>query len=105
MGRGGLAEPVGGAMRPGRAGPGRWGSAAALVVLAVLVAAVLLLVLAPDRDAALPARNQVGARGQDRPPAPSAARPGSARDRPGFSGLSRGRAGQAGPRTVVPSPW
>ncbi|XP_027326792.2 ectonucleoside triphosphate diphosphohydrolase 8 isoform X1 [Anas platyrhynchos] len=47
-------------MRPGRAGPGRWGSAAALVVLAVLVAAVLLLVLAPDRDAALPARNQYG---------------------------------------------
>lgn len=98
-GRGGLAEPVGGAMRPCRAGPAGWGSAAALVVLAVLVAAVFLLVLRPDGDAALPARTQVGARG------PSAARPGSARDRPGFSGLSRGRAGQAGPRTVVPSPW
>ncbi|XP_032056426.1 ectonucleoside triphosphate diphosphohydrolase 8-like [Aythya fuligula] len=47
-------------MRPCRAVPGRWGSAAALVVLAVLVAAVFLLVLGPDGDAALPARTQYG---------------------------------------------
>ncbi|XP_035420593.1 ectonucleoside triphosphate diphosphohydrolase 8-like isoform X2 [Cygnus atratus] len=47
-------------MRPCRAGAAGWGSAAALVVLAVLVAAVFLLVLGPDGDAALPARTKYG---------------------------------------------
>ncbi|NXK48076.1 ENTP8 diphosphohydrolase, partial [Chauna torquata] len=47
-------------MRPCRTGAVGWGSAAVLFVLAVLVAAVFLLVLAPARDAALPVRTKYG---------------------------------------------